>query len=506
MSTESSEQPNWEIEYDVVVLGMGAAGSAAAIEAHDAGCRVAILEKLDGGLEGGNTRASGGSWWINQDPERAATYLKSLCGGFEVPPAVIATWAEETSRNTAWVSDTVGAAVAPVGGAIGGTGPGMPPEFPELDGSDVYLGQMAVGGVLGGQRLITALHAALEARGIDVRRGTPARRLVQDPVTGRITGVVATTPTGQTLRVRAERGVVLATGGFEADDAMVRDYLRFTQARPWGSPHNRGDGHRMAQKVGADLWHMDNMMAIDGLQVPGYDADFYLRFSFRKGFIYVDADGRRVTNELPQWGHGQSHQHGGYELTPVRGHHAIFDEATRLSGPISPNKRMLEIGWNVLIDGYDWSDDNSVEVDKGWILRGDTLEELAEWLGVQASELTRSVELYNQACAAGYDEQHRRPAATLDPIGAGPYYAVTSSPMTAWSNGGPRRDEHCQVLDPFGDVIAGLYAAGSVSSTYSWGKDGGFHIADALAFGRVAGRSAAAAAAAPDLPGATRSA
>ena len=64
--------------------------------------------------------------------------------------------------------------------------------------------------------------------------------------------------------------------------------------------------------------------------------------------------------------------------------------------------------------------------------------------------------------------------------------------LVAWSNGGPRRNEHAEVLDAFGSVLPGLFAAGSVSSTYSWCKDGGFHIADALAFGRIAGRTAAA--------------
>lgn len=91
------------------------------------------------------------------------------------------------------------------------------------------------------------------------------------------------------------------------------------------------------------------------------------------------------------------------------------------------------------------------------------------------------------------DEQFGRRADTLDAIGDGPYYAFTSAPMVAWSNGGPRRDEHCRVLDSFGATLPGLYAAGSISSTYSWCKDSGMHIADALAFGRIAGRTAAAA-------------
>jgi succinate dehydrogenase/fumarate reductase flavoprotein subunit len=85
-----------------------------------------------------------------------------------------------------------------------------------------------------------------------------------------------------------------------------------------------------------------------------------------------------------------------------------------------------------------------------------------------------------------------RHAKTLVPLETPPYYGFTSAPLLGWTNGGPRRNEHAQVLDALGKVIPGLYAAGCVSSTYSWLKDGGFHIADALAFGRVAGRHAAA--------------
>ncbi len=73
-----------------------------------------------------------------------------------------------------------------------------------------------------------------------------------------------------------------------------------------------------------------------------------------------------------------------------------------------------------------------------------------------------------------------------------PFYVLEVTPLLGWSNGGPRRDGRARVLDTRGEVIAGLYAAGEVSSTYSWRKDGGFHIADALAFGRCGGRDAAA--------------
>lgn len=493
MGEEHVHREQWDAQTDVLVLGFGAAGCAAAIEAHDGGAEVLVLEKAPAGKEGGNTRVSGGAWFANRDPDRAAVYLNGLCAGYRLPEAVVRTWADETYRNTEWMRHKVGARVEAVGGVLDdGTG-GIPPEFGELAGSDAYGGYRAVDGRMGDSVLFDALSSAVRARGIEVRLATPAHSLVQDPHTRAVLGVLATSPGGGSTRVRARRAVVLATGGFEANTRMVRDYLRFPETLTWGDPCATGDGHKMAQKAGADMWHMDNMMSIEGLRVPGFDSGFYTQFSFAQGFIFVGMDGRRCGNELPQLGHGQARVHGGYEHVPSRSTHVIFDEATRRSGPISPGSRMLPVGWNLLVEGYEWSEDNSVEIEKGWIHKAETVGELANWLDVDPDALTATVRRYNADCERGEDTQFGRPRSTLVPLTEGPYYGFTSAPMVAWSNGGPRRNERCQVLDPFGDVIDGLYAAGNVSSTYSWCKDGGMHIADALAFGRVAGQTAAVA-------------
>jgi succinate dehydrogenase/fumarate reductase flavoprotein subunit len=151
----------------------------------------------------------------------------------------------------------------------------------------------------------------------------------------------------------------------------------------------------------------------------------------------------------------------------------------------------LNVGWNVRIKGYDWSMDNRVEIEKGWIQQADTIAELAGEIGIDAATLEETVRRYNRACEAKLDEAFGRSPATLTPIVEAPFYAFESAPLLGWSNGGPRRNEKSQVLDPFGAVIPRLYAAGCISSTYSWNKDGGMHIADSLAFGRVAGRTAA---------------
>ena len=478
-------EPAWDREADVVVLGLGAAGCAAAIEAHDAGASVVVLEKMPAGREGGNTRVSGGVWFDNSDPEGIATYLRALCGEFPVPEEIIQVWAHETARNSAWV-ESLGARVAPHGD--------YRPEFPELPGSESYGGYMGVDGELGNGRLFAALSAAVRERGIEVLLDTPGRELLRD-ASGAISGVEALSGAsegGTPLRVRARRGVVLATGGFENNPEMVRDYLQLPDSPVWGSPAGTGDGIRMAQQVGADLWHMDNMATAFGFRAPGFESGFYVSFLFARGFIFSGMDGRRLMNEFPQNGHGHARLHGRYELYPAEPMHVIFDERTRLAGPISPPPSLLPVGWNMLVEGYEWSEDNSAEIERGWIKRADSPAELAALLDVDGEVLEGAVQRYNEACAAGVDEQFGRHPRTLTPIDQPPYYAFTSGPLLGWTNGGPRRNERTQVLDPFGRVIAGLYAAGTVSSTYSWCKDGGFHIADALAFGRVAGRTAAA--------------
>jgi succinate dehydrogenase/fumarate reductase flavoprotein subunit len=472
----------WDLTADVMVVGQGAAGCAAAIEAHDAGAQVIVLEKMPAGSEGGNTRVSGGCWFDNTDAERAAVYLRNLCGDRPIPDSVIRVWAAETYRNSEWVA-SLGAAVAHNGE--------YPPEYPEVEGSDCYGGYMAVNGQMGEGQLLAVLSEALRQRGVEVHLDTPARRLVQ-AAEGAVVGVVADRG-GRDLRVQARRGVVLATGGFEANPEMVRDYLGLPGSpAPWGSPGGTGDGLRMALQAGADLWHMTNMMTVPGLKVPGFESGFYTPFWGPLSYLYVGPDGTRFVDETTAYRHGHALMHGRYELYPTQPMYVIFDEKTRRAGPISPGTDVLPVGWNLLVEGYRWSDDNRVEIDKGWISTAPTVEALAGVLGVDPDGLAETVRQYNADCQSGSDRRFGRDPSTLVPLSEPPFYGFPWGPLIGWSNGGPRRNEHSQVLTPAGTVIGRLYAAGCVSSTYSWCKDGGFHIADALAFGRVAGRGAAA--------------
>lgn len=473
-------ESGFDEEFDVVVVGSGAAGAAAALAAHESGATVVVIEKCPVEQAGGNTRVSGGGWWVNRDPEQARAFLRALNGPFPVADDVVDAWAVETAENSTWLRG-LGADVAMSGDYH------TEPEYLELDGSDCYAGMDCIQGLMGNGLLHGFLTEALTTRGIEICYETRAVGLITDDPS--VTGVEVDGPAG-CARIAARGGVILATGGFAADRRMVNDYLRVEDSVLWGSPAATGDGHRMAQAVGADLWHMDNMMTITG--VRGDDEfGYYLALWNGGNYLWVNDEGRRFVNESAAPRHGHIPRDGTYELFPTRPFHLIFDEQMRAAGPLSPPPAILPVGWNMLMKGARWSADNTAEIDSGLITRADTVAELAAAVGVDPETLQRAVDAYNGACDMGRDDYFGRAPETLGRVDTGPFYALRVTPLLGWSNGGPRRDGRARVLDTRGNAIAGLYAAGEVSSTYSWAKDGGFHIGDALAFGRLAGREAA---------------
>jgi succinate dehydrogenase/fumarate reductase flavoprotein subunit len=472
----------WDREVDVVVLGYGAAGCAAALEARAAGAEVLLLEKMPAGKEGGNTRVSGNVWFYNTNSASAATYLRALAGSYPIPEDVVEAWATETADLTRWI-EGLGGVVSTREAA---------PEYPELPGSEAHGGFRHLGPTWGNSHLWKFLTAKVHELAIEVLLDTPGLELIQDPESRQVLGLVAEAA-GKPLRIRARRGVVLATGGFENNPEMARDYLGLPDVVPWGSPAGTGDGHRMAMRAGAALWHMHNMFSHFGFRAPGYSSAFFMTLTDTRPCIFVGLDGARFIDETTKSRHGHAYLNGRYVVYPQAPFHVVFDERGRRAAPLSPPRETHPYGWNTIVEGYKWSADNQVEIDKGWILRGDTPAELAAKLGVPADALEATIDEYNGFCELGRDARFDRSPETLVPLGEPPYYAVTWGPVVANTNGGPRRNGRAEVLDAEGEVIPRLYAAGAVSSTYSMALDRGFSIADALAFGRVAGRNAAAA-------------
>lgn len=478
MASSVTEQDG--VDVDVAIVGMGAAGLSAAIEAHDHGATVVVLEKAPEEHAGGQTRVSGGTWFDNRDPDAAATYLRALCGDRPVPEAIVEVWAVETARNSAWVASL---------GAELGVMP-FTAAYPELPGHDCFGGLVHVAPTWGMGRLFDTLLAAARRRGIELRFDTRATGLVAAPGSGAILGV-DTEHRGQAVRFRARRGVVLATGGFQADPELLREHVGLVDAQQWGSPYNTGDGHRLAMKVGAGLWHMQNHFPMVGLRMDGYAAGM-ATFPPADGFIYVGPDGSRFVDEQVPTRHGHAFHHGRFEQFPSEPMWVVFDERTRAAGPFCRPFEEGPYGWSQLVDGYRWSPDNCAEIERGWISTADSLEQLAKTMGIDPAGLVATVARYNEACGRGVDEQFGREPATLVPIDRPPYYGFRWGPVLNFTCGGPRRNERAQVLDAFGQVIPRLYCAGEMSMSYSRCFDSGMPIADALAFGRIAGRQSAA--------------
>ena len=128
-----------------------------------------------------------------------------------------------------------------------------------------------------------------------MRYGVRATELTRGP-DGEVTAVAARGPDGEAARFDARRGVVLASGGFANNSEMARNFLRLSYVTPWGSPGNTGDGIRMAQKLGADLAHPYNYMAMPGIRMPPYENGEFAQPQDGR-FIYVGADGRRFVDE-----------------------------------------------------------------------------------------------------------------------------------------------------------------------------------------------------------------
>ncbi|MBM3222708.1 MAG: FAD-binding protein, partial [Candidatus Tectomicrobia bacterium] len=257
----------WDTHVDVVVVGFGAAGAAAAITAYAAGAQVLLLDKAPEAHAGGNTRVAGQGYLNTSSVDKAMTYLRALCGPYHVPEDMVQVWAEEMGQNNAWVEHIGGDPQEHQHQPVG-------IEFPELPGADC-VHKFHHGPVVGFSQTWEMLERAVKARPIEIMYETPGKALIQDGVTQAILGVRAERQ-GQPYHIAARRGVILTCGGFENNQEMIRNYLPgLPYCYTSGSPYNEGDGITMAMAAGADLWHMNNFAGPSmALKVPAVRTTF----------------------------------------------------------------------------------------------------------------------------------------------------------------------------------------------------------------------------------------
>jgi succinate dehydrogenase/fumarate reductase flavoprotein subunit len=300
--------------------------------------------------------------------------------------------------------------------------------------------------------------------------------------------------------VKAKKAVILCTGPFDFNDEMVRNYLRPYPMKFAGWKFNTGDGIPMAANVGARLWHMNGFCGYFCAWFEEGKAGYLVMGPRNPSWMFCDKYGKRFADESRLmehnfWKHMTEIDETGLGFSRNPGW-IVFDETARKSGPVASSySSWLPEG---LGGAPAFSRDNSKEIENGWIIKGDTLKELAEKTGMNSDNLKTEIDHINQAVAKAVpDKFGRTTQGVLGPMGSwdnGPYYAMKVYVGGISTMGGPERNEKGQVVGWDGKPIARLYEAGALGSIWGdhYGPFGGNVGVSVVAGGRIAGRNAAA--------------
>ncbi len=467
----------WDYECDVAVIGFGAAGACAAIEAAGAGAKVLLFERNSG--SGGASGLSGGEIYIGggggSDAQRAAgfedrtedfaAYLK-LAGGPCADAAKCDLYAAEALNHYAWLK----AQGVPYRGNYL---PGKHIE-PTDDSTLIWSGSEAAapfchqakpaprGHVIqhmgwgGGRPLVDILEARARDLGVEIVTDARAVALIADG--DRITGVVVRID-NQNCFVKAKKGVVLATGGFIMNDEMRRKYCpeSFRASTPIGDKDD-GTGILLGLGAGGEAIHMEQFFTTCPWTMPE---------SHAYG-VFVNGTGQRFINE--DCYHGRVSR---YAVDQFGGKVYLLLDNAHFSQP-------LDIA-NIRIAGT-----------------GDSWEEVEAELDMTPGTLSATMAFYNDHARAGRDPLFDKQAPILTPLDQGPFVALElnfeTSYFSCFTLGGLKTSTDGEVLDRDGAAIPGLYAAGRCTSglpAWGHGYSSGMSLADCTFFGRQAGRKAA---------------
>lgn len=460
------------IETEIVVIGGGGAGLAAAVQANQLGSKVLVLEKM--GKVGGNTILAGGALnAVNDRSEQAIAYndsvewhyTQTLSGGdYQGDPVLVHTLVSNAWAGVQWLMDLGMEFQDDTAGLFTVTGGLWPRAHKPVE-------------PLGTGFFKTYMNYIDSHDNVDVMLNTRATEILVDE-NGKACGVVATGETGNTVTVKASKGVVVATGGFAANVELRSAYN--TQWADLGDSIKStnhagatGDGIKMMQKLGADFVQMGNIQLLPlGDPVTGslsgnieHDVETRI-FINKEGNRFVNEGGRRddMTNALfaqtdaDMW--------------------VVMDSDTYPTGDERNN----------------FGETANQLVEAGRAVKADTLEELAEKMNVPADTLIAAVTEFNRHAEGGDlagtpDEFGRTLYKT--PIDTAPFYAAARIPTVHHTMGGVRINVNAQVLDENGNVIPGLYAAGEVTGgIHGANRLGGNALTDTVVFGRIAGESA----------------
>lgn len=479
IADKKDSSDNWDLSADVVVVGLGGAGAAAAVSALDAGASVIVLESEEQG--GGCTAVSGGLLYlgggtpaqvasgVTDTPENMKAYLTVALG-----PSADANLVDIFCNNSVdaydWLVDHGvtfdGDAIiddhvitAPEGIVLTYSGNERARAYAAI-ADPAPRGHTPNGGGLGVMEALTAiLDASDDAQILYQTRGTD---LVTDE-TGTVVGVTAEDADGAEIRVGATQGVILTAGAFTYNDDLLADYApeALRHAGRTGLPSDRGDGILMGMRIGAATRSMSRL---------GIWQFMYGNYGDLVNGVLLDQNGLRF---IAEDSYGSWIGRTISQYTPDVCYAVVDDEAMQ----------------TILASPYGAYLPKAVSAD--------TLEELLGKIDIPAANALASVERYNKWCDAGEDADFGKDPSCLKAISTAPFYAIDANAANGWGSpltcGGLKINVNAEVVDRAGDPIPGLYAAGRNScGIFGEYPGSGTSIADCVIFGRIAGEQAAA--------------
>jgi succinate dehydrogenase/fumarate reductase flavoprotein subunit len=332
---------------------------------------------------------------------------------------------------------------------------------------------------------------------------TPAQKLLTDE-SGRVTGVIAKSFDGKVVQVNAKRGVVLATGDYSGNLDMLYYYCPWTRLNTSiytaqdrnGNVADTGDGHRMGMWIGAQMERGPHAPMAHNMGGPLGVASYLQLDADGNRFMNEDTFGQQIENQLYRlkdnlawqifdsaWPEQLKHMSAGHGSVCLTYDQADMD-ADRINYTLDGS------------DGYVALDGVEKAVEAGTVVKGDTLEELVEKMGLPKQAALDSIARYNELCHKGHDDDFGKTPKRMFALENGPYYAakLTSTVLLVCMSG-LESDEEARALDSRGHVIPGLYVAGNVQGCrfaceYPTTVPGMSHSM-ALTYGRHAGENAA---------------
>jgi succinate dehydrogenase/fumarate reductase flavoprotein subunit len=469
--------PRFDDEADVVIVGLGSAGTCAAIEAREVGADVLVLERASGG--GGTTMSAAGHLYlgggtrvqkavgVEDDVEDMFKYLMAVTP--EPDERKIRLYCDESVAHFDWLvaqgipfEDSWHReknVVQMTTECLIESGNEAAYPYVEIAKPAPRGHKVAVEGEAGGPKLIEVLTGRCEKLGVRISVDCAVRSLVRDG--DRIVGVGYRTSEGSRY-ARARKGVILAAGQFGMNEEMVKAHcknLADDRVVKQGAATDDGAGHQLGAAAGGVLDHMEGNLVTS----PWYPPECLI-----KG-ILVNREGKRFVNEDSY--HSKSSI---LCLEQPEGIAYLIADDSFFQRPL--------FGWQELIDAWD------------------TVEAMEKDLGIPEGQLQKTIADYNEHAAKGEDPEFHKAAKWLTPLVNPPFAAldlrVGHAQYVGFPLGGLRVDVEARVLREDGSVIEGLYAAGGCASNIAQdgvGYSSGTCIGEATFFGRRAGRHAAGA-------------